>query len=384
MICLTVGIFKLVLLMGLIRILLALSVVAAHCGPIFGFRLVGGQIAVQTFYIISGFYMSLILNEKYIGVNGSYSLFVTNRAIRLFPIYWTVLLLTILVALLERGTSFPTFAPYLAVEANFFSTLYLLATNLIILGQDLVLFLGIDPATGTLFFTSNFATTKPPLHSFLFIPQAWSLGIEMTFYLIAPFVLRKGLKIVLVIMCLSFLLRLFIYNFLALQNDPWTYRFFPTEIVFFLTGYVSYLIYLRIKDLSIPRYAFVLIFSVAVAFTIFFSFLPPRGVHYFPFALRELAYFCFIALALPVLFNFTKRNKVDSLLGELSYPIYVSHLLVAAVCYLLPYEMLKTSWFVCLTTIAVAWVLNSAIAMPVERFRQARLVKVDVPLPTQV
>lgn len=70
--------------MGIIRFLLALSVVITHCGSLFGTSLVVGQIAVQSFYIISGFYMSLILNEKYIGVNGSYKLFITNR---FYPIY---------------------------------------------------------------------------------------------------------------------------------------------------------------------------------------------------------------------------------------------------------------------------------------------------------
>ena len=50
--------------MGIIRFLLAISVVIAHTSSVYGFKLVGGQIAVQAFYMISGFYMTLILNEK--------------------------------------------------------------------------------------------------------------------------------------------------------------------------------------------------------------------------------------------------------------------------------------------------------------------------------
>ncbi len=72
--------------MGILRILLAISVVLAHSSSIFGFSLVGGQIAVQAFYIISGFYMALILNEKYIGANNSYKLFISNRFLRLYQI----------------------------------------------------------------------------------------------------------------------------------------------------------------------------------------------------------------------------------------------------------------------------------------------------------
>ena len=45
--------------------MLALSVMTAHMGrPILGFHQLGGQEAVQCFYMISGFYMALILNES--------------------------------------------------------------------------------------------------------------------------------------------------------------------------------------------------------------------------------------------------------------------------------------------------------------------------------
>ena len=77
--------------MGILRFLLAISVVAHHCGPILGFDFVGGQVAVQSFFIISGFYMSLILNEKYVGINSSYKLFITNRLIKLYPIFYNYL-----------------------------------------------------------------------------------------------------------------------------------------------------------------------------------------------------------------------------------------------------------------------------------------------------
>lgn len=64
--------------MGLIRILLAISVIIAHSESIFGLDMVGGVIAVQSFFMISGFYMALVLTEKYTSTsNGggiSYSL----------------------------------------------------------------------------------------------------------------------------------------------------------------------------------------------------------------------------------------------------------------------------------------------------------------------
>ena len=77
--------------MGILRILLAISVVLSHSSSIFRVSFVGGPLAVQAFFIISGFYMSLILNEKYIGVNNSYKLFISNRFLRLYPMYWVIL-----------------------------------------------------------------------------------------------------------------------------------------------------------------------------------------------------------------------------------------------------------------------------------------------------
>jgi peptidoglycan/LPS O-acetylase OafA/YrhL len=372
--------------MGLLRLLLALSVVANHCGPILGENLVGGQIAVQSFYIISGFYMSLILNEKYIGANGSYKLFISNRFIRLYPIYWTVLIVTLLdfgmTAIITRGHSLPKFDTYLSVHTNFFSLGYLILTNLIIFGQDLVMFMGIDPETGRFFFTSDFTQTHPPLHSFLFIPQAWTLGLELMFYLVAPFIVRKGFKVVVPIIIISFGLRLFLYNFFHLQNDPWTYRFFPTEIMFFLLGYLAYRMYLFLKSRPIPKRFSQLVLFLCIAFTLVYPFLPPIKVPYFPFTLKESFYLAAITLSIPVLFNFLKKNRFDSAIGELSYPVYICHIIVLLVCGsvagLMPaISFINTGNGIAVLTLVFAYLLNVIVAQPIEKYRQSRVVVND-------
>ena len=53
--------------MGLLRFCLALAVVAAHTHQrLFPFQMISGFYAVKVFFVISGFYMALILNEKYL------------------------------------------------------------------------------------------------------------------------------------------------------------------------------------------------------------------------------------------------------------------------------------------------------------------------------
>ena len=95
--------------MGLLRLLLAVSVVLVHTRGCFGFRPLAAAEAVQTFYMISGFYMAMILTEKYRGP-GSYRLFLTNRFLRIYPIYWITVGLSIfawLVCYLLTGQAGP-------------------------------------------------------------------------------------------------------------------------------------------------------------------------------------------------------------------------------------------------------------------------------------
>lgn len=157
--------------MGLLRFLLAISVVCAHCGSFFGrISFVGGEIAVQSFFIISGFYMSLVLDRKYDAAANltNYKLFITNRLLRLYPIYWIILILTIFGLLVVDFSKISDFE-----ICNSLSLLYLFFVNIFIFFQDTIMFLGIDVNSGSLFYTSNFHDTNPALFHFLFIPQGW-------------------------------------------------------------------------------------------------------------------------------------------------------------------------------------------------------------------
>jgi peptidoglycan/LPS O-acetylase OafA/YrhL len=340
---------------------------------------VGGRTAVESFYIISGFYMSLIINEKYVGLNKSYKLFITNRFLRLFPIYWVILLLTILAYVIHGifsiNHSYSAFDLYSSVSSNPLSLIYLIVAQIILFGQDLVYFLGVNPSNGHLFFTSNFAHTDPQLWNFILVPQSWTLGIELTFYLIAPFILRRGLKVVVPIIVLSLLLRMSVYRFLGFDYDPWTYRFFPFEILFFLLGYISYRISLKLKERSIKKQYgyYVLIFIIAI--TLLYQFEPTIKVRHIPFSLNDVFYYTCMTLGMPVLFNVFKKSKIDNKIGELSYPVYISHILVYFLAALIPVYFFQTGLFVAIATIGISLILNKLIADPIEKLRQARLAK---------
>jgi peptidoglycan/LPS O-acetylase OafA/YrhL len=360
--------------MGVIRVVLALSVVITHVGPIFGFSLLGGPTAVESFYIISGFYMSLILNEKYIGKNGSYKLFLSNRLLRLFPIYWFVLLMVIIVSLVfalhSHGSYWSRLQPFADYGQSMrFSSISLLCfTNLFLIGQDLVLFLGLN-STGHLFFTANFWNTSPLLYTFLLVPQAWTIGLEITFYLIAPFLVRRRLNFIILIICISLAIRILL-NSKGLSNDPWNYRFFPNEIVFFLFGNLGYKIYKKFEKVDIKRaYLFIVLISV-LALILFFDLINLPGKIYL--------FFGIFSLALPFIFKMSKSSKIDSAIGDLSYPIYISHTIIITILKgRLPgiVRILGEGITVILITILFSILLNKFIAKPMEGLRQRRLVK---------
>jgi peptidoglycan/LPS O-acetylase OafA/YrhL len=354
--------------MGILRFILAISVVLGHSSSIFGFSFVSGQTAVQAFYIISGFYMTLILNEKYIGSNGSYKLFITNRFLRLYPIYWTVLLLTILFSTFlyfNNGNSeaLNFYVDYFK-SMNIGSVFFLFFTNIFLFFQDIVMFMGLDTVTGDLFYTPNFRETSPMLFRFLFIPQAWTIGVEIMFYLIAPFLVRKKLNFILPLILASLLLRVYLYQN-GFKEDPWSYRFFPTELIFFLLGNVAYRIYIKANSMAIKDLHLKIAYGSLLLFTALYSFLPLPGKSYL--------YLTVFFICLPFIFILTKKWKRDSYIGELSYPIYISHIFVLMCISSLKFPIPQLGLILTVATILFSLLLNELVAKKIEILRQKRV-----------
>ena len=357
--------------MGLIRLLLAISVVLSHSSSIFGIDLVGGRVAVQSFYIISGFYMTLILKEKYVGKNGSYKLFISNRLLRLFPVYWVVLILTILLALVipnVSSDSMYSFVNYYKIyfeDLNFTTILFLGFTNIFLIFQDIVMYLGVEESTGALYLTSNFRETSPELYHFIVVPQAWTIGIEITFYILAPFLVVRKLKYILTIIGVSILIRLFLIKN-GLSYDPWSYRFFPTELVFFLLGTLGYHISKKVETLSLNKGFLFLPYACVLLFTFAYSSL---NINFKEF-LFPLVFF----IALPFIFELSKKWKKDRWIGELSYPVYISHIMVLMLIESYGISFLNNMGLtLTLSTLLFSIFLNELVAKKVEIIRQKRV-----------
>ncbi|WZB68981.1 acyltransferase family protein [Achromobacter xylosoxidans] len=221
--------------MGILRTLLALSVVLDHLGGGATNQLVGGRLAVQLFYVISGFLISYVLTgtDRYQGATGH---FYANRLLRLFPVYLAVAALTLAAHAAGDGSFFRLYDD-LPLSAR----LFLILSNLFIVGQDWLMFFGIEHSS--LLFTGSFAHSDVPLYQGLLVPQAWTLGVEITFSLVAPFVLRSPRRL-LALLAASLALRAVLIATGIGLSDPWTYRFFPAELALFLAGALSHQILL--------------------------------------------------------------------------------------------------------------------------------------------
>jgi peptidoglycan/LPS O-acetylase OafA/YrhL len=356
--------------MGILRFILALSVIVMHAGPVLGISFATGVQAVETFFMISGFYVSLILSQKYVGP-GFYWRYIGNRALKIFPMYWVVLGLLVILcsrAYLKAGNFGPMniYLEYPEVVTPTFLALSLLS-NILIFGQDIAMFLGFDSVSKGLQFTMNFATSSPPVFRFLLIPQAWTLALELMFYLLAPLLVNRSKLVLLTIVGLGVVMRMWFAHHDYFNSDQWLYRFFPMELPFFLVGILLYRMYVKLQAIRLHR---CVLYGIAV------TGLFVAAVQ-IPFGINKWIYYAIVAIAIPSLFIVSKRSAIDRWIGDLSYPIYISHLFV--MWFLSSLDMFKKTGMDAGTLTAICTVAFSIVLVqlfrPLELFRQRRAIR---------
>nr|MBC8506161.1 acyltransferase [Chloroflexota bacterium] len=194
--------------MGILRLFLALSVVIYHM-PQRSFVWLNAGVAVLVFFMISGFYMALVINDKYSKTNSWKWRFYLSRLGRLFPAYLAVLLFGVLWL---YNTSSPTvFTSNL--QLGFWKQLGLICSNLFIFGQDMFQAVLMTNAGHKHNVISDSATSLLGSeffqNQFMIIGQVWSVAMELIFYLLAPFFVRSVWNI-LIVLTLSIVVRIYL------------------------------------------------------------------------------------------------------------------------------------------------------------------------------
>ena len=310
--------------------------------------------------------MTFILNEKYKETTQNLS-FLVNRLLKIFPLYFLILLINILYCIINGfiNDDFLLLSHFKDLPIKTFAFITLIISNLFIVGQDIFMFLKIDSITGII--SSNFKS-EISSHYYLLIPQAWSLSIELYFYLIAPFILRKNSNFVFLLLILTIIIRVYIFDFLNLYFDPWSYRFFPAELYYFLLGYFAYKININLD----PKKAIYLIVIISL-FTIFFYVIPLYGGLKIE-SLKQI-YLCILIISLKPIFEYTKFSKIDIFSGELSYPIYLIHTLVILVVTTSLSLKFHNVYFILLITLISSILLKFTIVDPINRYKQKSFIK---------
>lgn len=138
-------------MLGTLRLVLALFVAIAHLTSENTFFSHWGVFAVFGFYVVSGYLMTLVLNETYAF---RFSAFAVNRVLRLFPIYYLVAAATAVIVVTSNEAR--AFHPAWTVQTRWLDWL----------GNGLIVPLEFYDA------------------AFRLVPPAWSIGVELLNYLV--------------------------------------------------------------------------------------------------------------------------------------------------------------------------------------------------------
>jgi peptidoglycan/LPS O-acetylase OafA/YrhL len=268
--------------MGSYRLLLAYCVLYSHVfGNIEGFN--PGIIAVISFFVMSGYVMTFLLDRHYPGLADT-GRFYADRAARLFPQYLFYLTATIIaVSVLGIVTHFMSDFRPLSIALTY----AMLPVGYYMFG----------------------------LQHAQFMP--WTMGTEFTFYVVFPFVWRLSANLRNGIFLVSIVIGAVAY--LGIVNTDWYgYRLLPGILFIFLCG-ASLSGRLR-SATFMPLVAGVLAAAGLAAALV----LPKYGVPYN----REVMAGIVIGLVAVAALRKLRFTALDEFLGNLSYGLFLNHYLV--------------------------------------------------------
>jgi peptidoglycan/LPS O-acetylase OafA/YrhL len=361
--------------LGTIRFLLALAVICAHVGKLPYTVQLGGLLAVQAFYIISGFLIALVWTNKYERRSNGRFLFYTNRAARIYILYWVVLVISIVVALVTKWL-IHDYPPYFGSRPPGLLP-YTIFTNTWIFGSSWAFWLGFDSSShvsiddGSLYFTMDYTSSPYPVWGTMILAPAWTLDLELSFYLLAPLLVSLRLRYILAIIATSLVAR-FSWYATGHDVDPWNYRFFPFEIGLFMLGVATY----RFSSM-VPWQPNPIILKIV------FAALVGSIVQYGSLGLSHGSFNSFVhlfifAALIPYVFNLTRSWRFDRFLADMSFPLYLAHWSVAGVWASIR-DRFPTLWpeyrgiVPAIASVAAAALLVVFVERPVERWRQSRI-----------
>ena len=316
--------------MGSFRLILALLVLASHVG-IYVWHRNEGVFAVASFFLLSGYVMTAQIRKHY-DDGDKIVHFYFDRLLRLYPQFLLYLALTL------------SLLAFYHPKSHWLSeiTLAHIILNVLLVPMDFHWMIGLSHG--------------------LLIPQTWTLGLEVQFYLLLPLLLlyrirRPALLLSLPVFALAF--------FHLLDPVSLGYRWIPGTLFIFLCGSLLYDAD-RIRDTRLlPG---VWLFAAAL-----FAACLARPELQGPYVPEVLSGFL---LGLPIVAVLKKRNfgPLDDLLGNLSYGVFLNHWLLIWICqaFKIELETAAAKLLFAAASILLAWISYKCVEKPVIAYRNRK------------
>ncbi len=311
--------------MGFLRLVLALLVVAQHVAA----TPLVGKTAVFVFFMISGYLMTLVMHETYGYSYRGMARFWANRALRLLPSHWVVVALTLVAIGLVGFDAFAASFPRIGVP--------------------------VTPVDWLQNLTMVYWTVHPMHYELRLTPVTWALTVELFNYFLISLGLTRTLPAALAWLATGLAFQVWA---IALSGMPWEWSYtsiFGGYLPFAMGG-VMYLNRARLfpwllglvggnrlhsgsafgtlhcgnraalRLIALGGLALIALYSlrleavfgmqsVRLGLAIQILNLLPAGI--------------VVAGCLSLTFNASGLRRADRLAGDLSYPVYLCHIVVA-------------------------------------------------------
>ena len=268
---------------------------------------ISGYFAVFAFYCLSGYLMTSILHDTYgFSQNGLWR-FALNRLVRIYPLYWVVITFSFLFIWLNQN---------LAYSLNHGLQLPLSLTdwllNIFIIGHI------------------------PPGNSSRLVPPVWSLHVELVFYFLMALFLSRKVSYVIYWLIISAIFTavsaIFAVNSLHDFRNILYFSSIAGSLPFSVGALLSFTrkkeaFQLKFND-NVKFYSSIglsilSIVALSIAYTYIGTTTSFIVLFYLAFAVNIIVVFLLIQVKSknipPTL------NRIDRILGDLSYPVYLSH-----------------------------------------------------------
>lgn len=332
-------------MLGTYRLALSLMVLVAHLGEGPDYVNHVGVFAVFGFYIVSGFLITYVLRHNYSADSWG---FLKNRCLRLYPPYFVILILTLIVI-------------YTIPESQDFHAAWPVSWRL----QDWAGNIGIFPFV--------FGDLR-----FRIIPPAWSVAVEIVNYFLLWALIARSRTIAIIVLLLAIA-----WHVVSLIiGSPWNERYFPfySALLPFSMGSIIYWLR-KANGLQLSQTANAVAAAVLACLTLINTaaagWLGGYSGRYFDaFFYSNVTLMFLLVIACSKVTTSGRLRRADKWLGDLAYPAFLAHWLVGYLVSLLIFgNELTRGWLILLISvpiiIALSLVMNRAIDSIIEPIRDS-------------